>query len=86
MSHHHDVSGVFPVPLWSALPQPFAIRAAILISVGGTLLLWIIWPTTQVLSNRVAPAAQLEPPSASGAPTAAAAVAPAPTTAAQASR
>lgn len=43
------------------LPQPFPIRAAILASVAGTLVLGILWPTTQMLSNRVAPAVQLEP-------------------------
>ena len=53
------------------LPQPFPIRAAILASVGGTLLLGIVWPTTQMLFNRVAPAAQLEPSSERGTPTAA---------------
>lgn len=53
------------------LPMPFAIRTAVLASVAGTLLLGIVLPATQVLVNKVVPAAQLEPPTPGGNPTAA---------------
>jgi NADH-quinone oxidoreductase subunit N len=52
------------------LPAPLPITAAIVLSVFGTLLFGTIIPATQVLVNEVTPAAQLEPPSPRGAPTA----------------
>src|SRR5688572_12300321 len=53
------------------LPAPMPIMAAVVLSVFGTLLFGTIIPATQVLVNQVTPAAQLEPPSQKGAPTAA---------------
>ena len=52
------------------LAAPLPITAAVVLSVFGTLLFGTIIPATQVLVNRVTPAAQLEPPSQKGAPTA----------------
>jgi NADH:ubiquinone oxidoreductase subunit 2 (subunit N) len=52
------------------LAAPLPITAAVVLSVFGTLLFGTIIPATQVLVNRVTPAAQLEPPSTKGAPTA----------------
>jgi NADH-quinone oxidoreductase subunit N len=52
------------------LPAPLPITAAVVLSVFGTLLFGTIIPATQVLVNQVTPAAQLEPSSQKGAPTA----------------
>ena len=52
------------------LPAPLPITAAVVLSVFGTLLFGTVIPATQVLVNQVTPAAQLEPPSQKGAPTA----------------
>jgi NADH-quinone oxidoreductase subunit N len=52
------------------LPAPLPITAAVVLSVFGTLLFGTVIPATQVLVNQVTPAAQLEPPSQRGAPTA----------------
>jgi NADH-quinone oxidoreductase subunit N len=57
-----------PVSMRPAAPLP--IMAAVVLSVFGTLLFGTIVPATQVLVNQVTPAAQLEPPSKRGAPTA----------------
>ncbi|MEA2735673.1 MAG: hypothetical protein QOE14_2124 [Humisphaera sp.] len=52
------------------LPAPLPILTAVVLSVFGTLLFGTIIPATQVLVNQVTPAAQIEPPSQRGAPTA----------------
>ncbi len=49
---------------------PLPIRAAVAISVFGTLLFGSIFPATQLLISQVMPAAQIESPSQHGAPTA----------------
>jgi NADH-quinone oxidoreductase subunit N len=52
------------------LPASVPIRAAIVLSVFGTLLFGTMVPATQLLINQVTPAAQLEAPSIRGTPTA----------------
>ena len=52
------------------MPAPLPITAAVVLSVFGTLLFGTVIPATQVLVNQVTEAAQLEPPSQKGAPTA----------------
>jgi len=54
------------------MPRPLPIRAAVAISVCGTLLFGTIFPATQLLISQVVPAAQIESPSAHGVPTASA--------------
>ncbi len=53
-----------------AIPTSMPIRAAIVLSVFGTLLFGTIVPATQLLINQVTPAAQLEAPTSRGTPTA----------------
>ena len=50
------------------MPRPLPIRAAVAISVFGTLLFGTIFPATQLLISQVIPAAQIESPSAAWRP------------------